>query len=130
MFDWPAGAQGILQQLVVARDVGGKTALDIATAAVNRPIATLLRQTLAAMIIQTYTRNFTRSRAQFKIDAATRIQRVYRGRHARTQYVRAVRARDLRLNHAARVVQRRYRTWAVRPALLHAARRHYVHFVS
>ena len=38
---------------------------------------------------------------------ATKIQRVYRGRHARKQYKTTVRARDLRLNHAARVVQRR-----------------------
>jgi hypothetical protein len=34
------------------------------------------------------------------------------GQHARKQYKTQARARDIRLNHAARVVQRRYRKWA------------------
>eukprot|EP01052_Picozoa_sp_SAG31_P020079 SAG31_NODE_1493_length_8110_cov_1.991020_3_plen_548_part_00 len=103
---------GSLQALIVARDVNGKTALDLATAVVNRPLATLLRHTVAAMIIQVSARKFTRRQLDFKAAMATRIQRIYRGRHTRKQYKQTVRARDLRLNHAARVIQRRYRKWA------------------
>ena len=44
-------------------------------------------------------------------ECAIKIQRVFRGRQGRKFYKKHRSARDIRLNHAARLIQRHYRQW-------------------
>ena len=46
-----AATAGVVRYIVVARDRRGRTALDLAVRAANKPIAILLKETVAAMIV-------------------------------------------------------------------------------
>ena len=49
--------------------------------------------------------------ASLPSEKAMLIQRVFRGRQGRKFYKKHRSARDIRLNHAARLIQRHYRQW-------------------
>ena len=109
-----AGYSGWVRALVVARDREGMTALDLATKLANKRLAVLLRQTVGAMIVQSCFRNYIGRIHAEQTACAIKIQRVFRGRSTRVIYQQHSKAREIRLNHAARVIQRRYRKWAGR----------------
>ena len=108
-----AAYNGWIRALVVARDCHGQTALDMATRIANKPLAILLRKTVAAMIVQDNFRGYLGRLLKARTECAVKIQRVYRGRSTRQFYKQHSRARDIRLNYAARTIQRRYRKWAM-----------------
>jgi hypothetical protein len=106
-----AATAGFVRYLVVARDRRGRTALDHAVRLANKPIAIMLKETVAAMIVQDSFRRYLAIQHAKLEAAALKIQRVYRGKSTRDFYKQHKHARDIRLNHAARVIQRRYRRW-------------------
>ena len=67
-----------------------------------------------AMIVQDSFRRYLSRIHKMRTECAIKIQRVYRGRCTRQVYKQHSKARDIRLNHAARVIQRRYRKWAAK----------------
>lgn len=107
----PGAAVGVVRYLVVARDRRGRTALDHAVRLANKPIAIMLKETVAAMIVQDCFRKFLAVQHAKLEAAALKIQRVFRGKSTRKFFKQHKHARDIRLNHAARVIQRRYRRW-------------------
>ena len=106
-----AATTGVVRYIVVARDRRGRTALDLSVRLANKPIAIMLKETVAAMIVQDSFRRYLAIQHAKLEAAALKIQRVYRGKLARDFYKQHKHARNIRLNHAARVIQRRYRHW-------------------
>jgi len=101
--------QGTLRMLVVARNEKGSTALELASKYSNREISRLLRDTIAAMIIQSRVRVMLDQINGQENDAASTMQRHWRGKNVRDENHRMQESEKIQERNSAKIIQRRWR---------------------